>query len=68
MLEMFGFAWTVDMDVVKVATTNFLKKGLSIWFINLIKVLDALDNPKGMTVHSYSPSESWTSLATHLPA
>ena len=31
-------------------------KGLSTWFINLMNVLGALVNPKGITNHSYSPN------------
>lgn len=39
-------------------TTNLTTKGLNACFITRINVLDALDNPKGIMIHSNSPSHA----------
>jgi len=39
----------------KYTTTNLPIKGLNTWFINLMKVLGAMDRPNGITNHSYWP-------------
>ena len=49
---MFGLARAVDKDVIEVNNHELPKKTLTTWFINLMKVLGALDSPKGMTIHS----------------
>jgi len=53
---MLGLARTVDKDIIKLDNHKLAKKGLSIWFINLIKMVGALYNPNGITIHSCSPS------------
>jgi len=53
---MFSLARAVDKDAIEVNNHELPKKTLSTWFINLMKVLGALDSPKGMAIHSYNPS------------
>lgn len=40
----------------KYATKNYPKNGWKTWVMSLINVLGALDDPKGITVHSNRPS------------
>ena len=53
---MLLFGLTIDQYVIKVDNQNLLMKGCRTWFITLMKVLGALDKPKGMTNNSNKPS------------
>ena len=52
---MLFFCLPENQNVIKVFITKLPMKPLNTSFINLIKVLGALDNPNGMTNPSYNP-------------